>query len=90
MTTLPDRMTVIAIRKPGGPEVLNAEPRPVPKAGAGEILIKVAAARVNRPDVMQRMGLYPPPPGATFPASKLPAKSSRVERARRGGRLATA
>jgi NADPH:quinone reductase len=65
MTALPDRMTVIAIREPGGPEVLTAEPRPVPKPGAGEILIKIAAAGVNRPDVMQRMGLYPPPPGAT-------------------------
>jgi NADPH:quinone reductase len=65
MTTLPDRMTVMAIRAPGGPDVLRAEPRHVPKPGGGEILIKVAAAGVNRPDVMQRMGLYPPPPGAT-------------------------
>jgi NADPH2:quinone reductase len=65
MTALPDRMTVIAIREPGGPEMLTAETRPVPKPEAGEILIKVAAAGVNRPDVMQRMGLYPPPPGAT-------------------------
>jgi NADPH:quinone reductase len=65
MTTLPDTMTVIVIREPGGPEMLTAEPRPLPKPGAGEILIKVAAAGVNRPDVMQRMGLYPPPPGAT-------------------------
>jgi NADPH:quinone reductase len=65
MTTLPDRMTVIAIRQPGGPEVLTPETRPVPTPAAGEILVKVAAAGVNRPDVMQRMGLYPPPPGAT-------------------------
>jgi NADPH2:quinone reductase len=65
MTALPDRMTVMAIREPGGPDVLTAEPRPVPKPGTGEILIKVAAAGVNRPDVMQRMGLYPPPSGAT-------------------------
>jgi len=65
MTILPDRMTVIAIRQPGGPEVLTPESRPVPKPGAGEILIKIAAAGVNRPDVMQRMRLYPPPPGAT-------------------------
>ena len=57
-------MTVIAIRTPGGPEVLTPEPRPVPSPGAGEILVKVAAAGVNRPDVMQRMGQYPPPPGA--------------------------
>jgi putative PIG3 family NAD(P)H quinone oxidoreductase len=65
MITVPDRMTVIAIRAPGAPDVLTAEPRAVPKPAAGEILIKVAAAGVNRPDVMQRMGLYPPPPGAT-------------------------
>ena len=65
MTTLPDRMTVIAIRSPGGPDVLVPEQRPTPTPGAGEILVKVAAAGVNRPDVMQRMGLYPPPPGAT-------------------------
>jgi NADPH2:quinone reductase len=65
MTALPNRMTVMAIREPGGPDVLTAEPRPVPKPGTGEILIKVAAAGVNRPDVMQRMGLYPPPSGAT-------------------------
>ena len=64
MAALPAQMTAIAIRSPGGPEVLTAEPRPVPKPGDGEILIKVAAAGVNRPDVMQRMGLYPPPPGA--------------------------
>jgi NADPH2:quinone reductase len=65
MAALPNSMTVIAIRRPGGPEVLAAEPRDVPEPGPGEILIKVAAAGVNRPDVMQRMGLYPPPPGAT-------------------------
>jgi len=64
MAALPSHMTVIAIRAPGGPEVLTAEQRPVPKPGDGEILVKVAAAGVNRPDVMQRMGLYPPPPGA--------------------------
>ena len=65
MTTLPDRMTVIAIRQPGGPEVLTPESRPLPQPDAGEILVKIAAAGVNRPDVMQRMGLYPPPQGAT-------------------------
>jgi NADPH2:quinone reductase len=61
---LPARMTAIAIRAPGGPEMLVPEERPVPAPGAGEILVKVAAAGVNRPDVMQRMGLYPPPKGA--------------------------
>jgi NADPH2:quinone reductase len=58
-------MTAIAIRAPGGPEALVPDKRSVPAPAAGEILIKVAAAGVNRPDVMQRMGLYPPPPGAT-------------------------
>ncbi len=58
-------MTAIAIREPGGPEVLVPEARPVPAPGPGEVLIRVAAAGVNRPDVLQRMGLYPPPPGAS-------------------------
>jgi len=65
MTALPSQMTVIAIRAPGAPDVLTAEPRSMPKPGAGEILVRVAAAGVNRPDVMQRMGQYPPPQGAT-------------------------
>src|SRR5438132_10561615 len=65
MTTLPSRMTAIAIRAPGGPEMLVLEQRPVPQPGEGEVLVKVAAAGVNRPDVMQRQGLYPPPKGAT-------------------------
>jgi NADPH2:quinone reductase len=64
MATLPSRMTVIGIKAPGGPEMLVPEQRDVPTPGAGEILVKVAAAGVNRPDVMQRQGLYPPPPGA--------------------------
>lgn len=65
MTSLPDSMTAVAIREPGGPEVLVAEQRPVPRPGPGELLIRVAAAGVNRPDVLQRMGFYPPPPGAS-------------------------
>ncbi|PKP97178.1 MAG: NAD(P)H-quinone oxidoreductase [Alphaproteobacteria bacterium HGW-Alphaproteobacteria-13] len=65
MTNVPASMTAIAIREPGGPEVLQAETRPVPQPGAGELLIRVAAAGVNRPDVIQRMGYYPPPPGAS-------------------------
>jgi NADPH2:quinone reductase len=64
MTALPARMTVIGIKAPGGPEMLVPEERAVPSPGAGEILVKVAAAGVNRPDVMQRKGHYPPPPGA--------------------------
>jgi len=65
MPPLPFRMTVIAIKAPGGPEMLVPQEQPVPTPGAGEILVKVAAAGVNRPDVRQRQGTYPPPKGAT-------------------------
>jgi NADPH:quinone reductase len=65
MEKLPAQMTVVAISKPGGPEVLIPETRPVPQPGPDEILIKVEAAGVNRPDVSQRAGSYPPPPGAS-------------------------
>jgi NADPH:quinone reductase len=65
MSTLPAQMTAIAISTPGGPDALVPEQRPRPSPGTGEILVKVAAAGVNRPDVMQRQGLYPPPPGAS-------------------------
>jgi NADPH2:quinone reductase len=58
-------MIAVAIAKPGGPDVLKPERRPLPPLGEGEILIKVAAAGVNRPDLMQRAGAYPPPPGAS-------------------------
>jgi len=58
-------MIAIEIRTPGGPEVLVPGERPVPVPAAGEVLIKVAAAGVNRPDVFQRLGRYPPPPGAS-------------------------
>lgn len=58
-------MKAIAIQKAGGPENLVVEDRPIPAIGAGEVLIKVAAAGVNRPDVVQRMGHYPPPAGVT-------------------------
>jgi putative PIG3 family NAD(P)H quinone oxidoreductase len=65
MEKLPSQMTAVAISRPGGPEVLIPEQRPVPQPGADEILIKVQAAGVNRPDVAQRSGSYPPPPGAS-------------------------
>src|ERR1700674_2153228 len=65
MEKLPAQMTVVGISKPGGPEVLLPETRAVPVPGPGEILIQVAAAGVNRPDVAQRSGSYPPPPGAS-------------------------
>ena len=58
-------MIAIEIREPGGPEVLVPVERPTPVPAAGEVLIKVAAAGVNRPDVLQRQGRYPPPPGAS-------------------------
>ena len=64
-TTLPQTMTAIAITEPGGPRVLKPESRPVPTPGPGEIVIRVRAAGVNRPDVSQRQGSYPPPPGAS-------------------------
>jgi putative PIG3 family NAD(P)H quinone oxidoreductase len=58
-------MTAIEIREPGGPEVLVPTRRPRPEPGPGEVLVRVAAAGVNRPDVLQRLGGYPPPPGAS-------------------------
>jgi NADPH2:quinone reductase len=65
MTPIPATMTAIGIASPGGPEVLIPQERPVPHPGNGEILIKIVAAGVNRPDVAQRKGVYPPPPGVT-------------------------
>jgi NADPH2:quinone reductase len=65
MSALPTRTTVIAIKAPGGPEMLVPEERPIPPLASGEILVKIAAAGVNRPDVRQREGNYPPPMGAT-------------------------
>jgi NADPH:quinone reductase len=63
--TLPTTMTAIEISEPGGPEVLRPVSRPMPVPGMGEVLIQVAAAGINRPDVLQRKGHYPPPPGAS-------------------------
>ena len=63
--TIPKMMRAVEISAPGGPEVLRLTERPTPTLGKGEVLVKVAAAGVNRPDVLQRMGVYPPPPGAT-------------------------
>ena len=64
-STIPTQMTAVAISAPGGPEVLKPETTAVPVPKSDEVLIKVAAAGVNRPDVVQRMGLYPAPPGAS-------------------------
>jgi NADPH:quinone reductase len=92
MTTLPERMTVIGIKAPGGPEALVAEERPVPTPREGELLIRVRAAGVNRPDVMQRKGLYPPPPGASdIPgleiAGEIAALGPAIKRWKEGDRV---
>lgn len=64
MTGLPATMRAVIAEGGGGPEVLRIVERPLPRPGPGEVLVRVAAAGVNRPDVVQRQGLYPPPPGA--------------------------
>ena len=92
MAAIPSQMTAIGIKAAGGPDMLAPEQRPVPQPGAGEILVKVAAAGVNRPDVMQRMGLYPPPPGAPdIPgleiAGEIVALGSDVKRWKIGDRI---
>jgi putative PIG3 family NAD(P)H quinone oxidoreductase len=72
MTSIPTTMTAIDPETPGGPEVLVPVTRPVPTPSAGEVLIRVAAAGVNRPDIVQRLGAYPPPPGApTIPGLEI-------------------
>jgi len=63
MASVPDTMTAVEISTPGGPDVLKPKAYPVPKPGPGQMLVKVAAAGVNRPDAAQRAGSYPPPPG---------------------------
>ncbi|WP_201862522.1 NAD(P)H-quinone oxidoreductase [Microvirga soli] len=64
MGQIPDMMRAVVAEGSGGPEVLKVVQRPVPRPGDGEILVRVKAAGVNRPDVLQRQGGYPPPPGA--------------------------
>jgi NADPH2:quinone reductase len=64
MSDLPEMMNAVVAVHPGGPEVLHVQPRRRPAPGEGEVLIAVAAAGVNRPDILQRQGLYPPPAGA--------------------------
>src|SRR6059058_1569731 len=63
--TIPAQMHHIAMEAPGGPKVLQLAIGPVPRPAAGEVLIRVAAAGINRPDILQRTGNYPPPPGAS-------------------------
>jgi NADPH:quinone reductase len=65
LAALPQAMTAIEISEPGGPDVLKPKMLPLPTPGPGQMLVKVSAAGVNRPDVAQRAGSYPPPPGAS-------------------------
>src|SRR5689334_2586964 len=65
LPTVPETMLAVEIANFGGPEVLRAVPRPTPKPGAGEVLVRVRAAGINRADVTQRIGKYPPPKGAS-------------------------
>jgi NADPH2:quinone reductase len=87
MAELPETMTAIAIATPGGPDVLKPERRPLPVPGPTDILVRVHAAGVNRPDVMQRQGNYPPPPGAPdIPGLEIAGEVvARGERATRFG-----
>ncbi|HKW52758.1 MAG TPA: NAD(P)H-quinone oxidoreductase [Stellaceae bacterium] len=79
MSALPDTMTAIEISAPGGPEVLKPTSCPMPLPAAGEVLIQVAAAGINRPDVMQRQGSYPPPAGASdIPGLEIAGKVAAV------------
>jgi NADPH:quinone reductase len=92
MNKLPSRMTAVAIKAPGGPEVLVPEERAVPTPAATEVLVRVRAAGVNRPDVMQRKGQYPPPPGAPdIPgleiAGEVAAVGDKVKRWKVGDRI---
>lgn len=63
--SIPETMRAVAIAEPGPPDVLRPVTRPTPRPGSGEVLVRVAAAGINRADVMQREGRYPPPPGAS-------------------------
>ena len=82
-------MKAIAIRQPGGPEVLRIGELPMPEPGKGQVLVKVHAAGVNRPDILQRQGGYPPPPGAPVtPGLEIAGEVMHSARAR-ATRLAT-
>ncbi len=89
-TSIPSKMTAVMIERPGGPEVLKPAEMETPKPGAGQVLVKVAAAGVNRPDALQRIGIYPAPPGApSWPGLEVAGRivAARPERhAPAGGR----
>lgn len=79
MASTPQTMTAVAISTPGGPDVLQPVEMPTPKPGAGQVLVKVAAAGVNRPDVQQRIGAYPPPPGhSTLPGLEIAGEVAEI------------
>lgn len=86
--TLPSSMTVIAIASPGGPEVLTARQQKLPNLGANDVLIRVAAAGVNGPDLAQRRGHYDPPPGASpLPGLEVAGEIAAIGAAVTGWRL---
>ena len=90
LANIPATQTVIEIKTPGGPEVLLPATRPVPEPKAGEVLIRIAGAGVNRADCLQRMGRYPMPPVAPDTlASNARARWSRPATECRSGRSAT-
>src|SRR5580704_14781427 len=62
---MPEKMRFVGLTEPGGPEVLEIRTMPTPQPRAHEVIIKVAAAGINRPDILQRQGKYPPPPDAS-------------------------
>jgi NADPH:quinone reductase len=91
--TLPDSMTAAVITAPGAPDVLQLATRPLPQPGAGELLVRVRSSAINRADVLQRQGKYPPPPGvpADIPglefAGEVAATGPGVERWQVGQRV---
>lgn len=88
--TLPSDMAHVSLPQPGGPEAMQIVRGPLPRPGPGEVLIRVEAAGVNRPDVLQRIGAYPPPKDASpFSGSKWRARSWRSATAARGSGLAS-
>ena len=91
MAGIPETMTAVEITTPGGPDVLQAKKVATPKPGEGQILVKVAAAGVNRPDVAQRMGAYPPPGHSKLPglevAGEVAAAGAGVTRWKAGDKV---
>src|SRR5262245_12906546 len=78
MASTPETMTAVEISTPGGPDVLQPKTVPVPKPGPVQLLVKVAAAGVNRPDVAQRMGVYPPPGHSPLPGLEVAGEVAAI------------